>query len=1421
MMLIALWSASAWAQAFLLNDGMTLVQGPLLDTAAGLEAIDPSGAAWEPGAGRLYVVDSEIDEVDGADAPNLFEVDPAKLRVTKRWRLSTSEPTGITWCAGAFFVVDDDTRQLIRYADGRRGDDDWAPDAPPVELREMDPPINNPEGVTCDTGRGQLMVLDVIDAERSIIAEFDPDDLGAPPRRFPLEDTPGKPRGLVYVPDSETLLIVSPGERGAEPSAEPGLRVSAPRTRGGGAVAEFGRSKSGWGLLSSRRLGDTVPPLRRPMGIALRPQAGGVDATLFVLDAGVDNAQDAASRDGRLYTFDLKESTSALSVVISGGISRGDYQAGQVWVLAEYLKKVRRERETFEALYLHPDRLVVTGASAGSVNALLLSIDLTTAGAQPVPEESIYFRTWMPLGLNDEEKSIDFHPEQFYSPDAMIEKTRPLGDTTSPFAPYGALDHEKPYRLNQWGQPLHEGGLISHEWIRGAIAEMERTFEGPASCEDDCYDEIALGVAVDRLTADSDELGATREVIESFGFLVNKHPPDDPPRTIGALTLECPEGLDPCDFDELELSPSGGRAVRPQADDDSAAVVVVKEGQYGEMRFRDVGWHVMPSSGIPLAFPLKTMACEEFLSRSLEPRSVCHHRAGAQDEPLTFIDGGTFDGNPLHLANALARPVDLKGAPVEGAEQIRFILLDPDFSTSRVPAPVRGLATPSERVLSMGRFISTARLQAITQYYRDHGRDRDATLFVPTLSKPLSDNLGAFFGFVDRSFRVFDFYAGVFDMRYSLEERFRDAEAEGRLREGVRADLAPPPVESVAYQAVAELLRRAQRPGPGNWKSDWADPDPAARERVQREIHAAIDEALAPDPALLEDLERAGAAELVDPHGGPLPSDYYFQSPAYPADLMRENLRAIARVAIFQILETAVGGEPYNLDWIIAELSHPVRFDLPEGGVGEPFVFRAYDLGQRENRSRPRLDDLLRARLSWLAGEVTERELALEGFGPNLGMVTLRNMLLGPPAQLTLLSGSPIYPGPLLTVGGEIDWYFRKAPALGVGVRVMRGWFDSSRDEVKGEESSPKGGVYTEGAQALDVRFILVPRMLGRSQQPVLAPLNGWLAVEAGFFVRALWIDGGEGAADSAAPGAPADLGEAYGNPIWWTGQPLVSADHWNAYWALDSRLTLAGLLSFDLQLLGVPELDPLRLPLRGLIGLRLPFSHLDSPFNNAWTQRRWSYTRAFDPNPFVRGIKSTYFYLRLPESAQGRLRGALGVDLGSMWALGAYADWWRSAGLFGDQGPGLIGQEVRDDEHLGSVELGGDLTWRWTGKWLKAAGNTGWRGPFLETGAGVILGSACLHTADADPGACADPADADAVWNLEAPGLGWRTALGYQFRPAFGPGTRWGMLLRMGLGLHGAAMVDAQSPDPRWTPYGIRPQAVIDGGFTLRRRAR
>jgi hypothetical protein len=124
--------------------------------------------------------------------------------------------------------------------------------------------------------------------------------------------------------------------------------------------------------------------------------------------------------------------------------------------------------------------------------------------------------------------------------------------------------------------------------------------------------------------------------------------------------------------------------------------------------------------------------------------------------PVLLMDGGLFDNNPLQLAYDLAETND---------DELVIIYPDPDLAKSRdEPMVSPHIADP--RTAEISAFISSVRLQAVANFRRTHSA---VPMVVPQRTAPISNDLAAFQGFYDTSFRIWDFYAGMTDALDFLE----------------------------------------------------------------------------------------------------------------------------------------------------------------------------------------------------------------------------------------------------------------------------------------------------------------------------------------------------------------------------------------------------------------------------------------------------------------------------------------------------------------------------------------------------------------------------------------------------------------------------------------------------------------------------
>ena len=88
-----------------------------------------------------------------------------------------------------------------------------------------------------------------------------------------------------------------------------------------------------------------------------------------------------------------------LSMVISGGVSLGAYEAGYNWAMIKMLSNIKHKSKV-----VSPKLRSVTGASAGSINALLTAMywcQKPQFTKNNTIDDNLFYSTWVELGLNE------------------------------------------------------------------------------------------------------------------------------------------------------------------------------------------------------------------------------------------------------------------------------------------------------------------------------------------------------------------------------------------------------------------------------------------------------------------------------------------------------------------------------------------------------------------------------------------------------------------------------------------------------------------------------------------------------------------------------------------------------------------------------------------------------------------------------------------------------------------------------------------------------------------------------------------------------------------------------------------------------------------------------------------------------------
>jgi hypothetical protein len=257
---------------------------------------DPSGIAWDPGANRFVISDSEVEEMAIFQGANLFELN-LQGGLTGTGDVSvpapgySNEPTGLSFdpASGHLFLTDDIQRKVFRIAQGPDGDFGTADDTMVGSFDTAAFGNNDPEDVAFDTDTGHLFMADGSGRE---VYQISPGGNGA---------FDGVPPGGddVLVNHFDTAQYGSTGSEGlAYDSARNTLLVVDPSTK-----KIFETTKAG-SLLNTIDLSVANP--RHAEDVVLAPSlAQPQQMNMYVVARGQDNNANPNENDGKMHELSV------------------------------------------------------------------------------------------------------------------------------------------------------------------------------------------------------------------------------------------------------------------------------------------------------------------------------------------------------------------------------------------------------------------------------------------------------------------------------------------------------------------------------------------------------------------------------------------------------------------------------------------------------------------------------------------------------------------------------------------------------------------------------------------------------------------------------------------------------------------------------------------------------------------------------------------------------------------------------------------------------------------------------------------------------------------------------------------------------------------------------------------------------------
>ena len=360
-----------------------------------------------------------------------------------------------------------------------------------------------------------------------------------------------------------------------------------------------------------------------------------------------------------------------VSIVISGGVSLGAYQAGYNWATIRLLHAAHHK-----STIVRPHLRSVAGASAGSINALLTAMSWCQDESIPYKnsvDDNLFYDTWVDLGLED----------------LIIEGKDPVNKST--LFSRKKLQEKADKIIEHLNKPIYRSGC-----------------------------EIPLGISVTKVTPIIEKLQGIQIKNQNFSI---------------PLTLKT---------DHKKASIHNKKM--PASTD---FYLSIPEIERKKEKIIDV---LFASSAFPGAF---------------QQVKLEYDYQGKQDSDY-FIDGATYDNIPLQLSIELNK------------KSKYFIYMDPS-NTRKQPKKQE----QAKEKIPMGFFNANAMpllnsleiFQSMKLYQALHLYFKDSSSRVLVLSSrhhPLAGKFLEHFGaFLDKNFRIYDYYVGVYDGIYHLAETMK------------------------------------------------------------------------------------------------------------------------------------------------------------------------------------------------------------------------------------------------------------------------------------------------------------------------------------------------------------------------------------------------------------------------------------------------------------------------------------------------------------------------------------------------------------------------------------------------------------------------------------------------------------------------
>ena len=383
-------------------------------------------------------------------------------------------------------------------------------------------------------------------------------------------------------------------------------------------------------------------------------------------------------------------------LTVSGGVSLGAYEGGFLY----YLLRV------MQASGLPMRVRLAAGTSAGSVNSLLALL-YSCGGLPEQPEDSLFYQTWMPLGID-----MLFAPEE-----------------------------------------VTATGALSRRWLEEVARRIDVRWQAglPSTCD------VVWGVATTRLTPRPVNLAHKRLMLprmeEKFALHIAGQGPGVPPfvRNYIDPKFGLEQAMVPHDAD----GHVGFSAIRELVFASTAVPIAFPPQQ---LRY----CHRDPPPGEPHRCLDEDALDDPFVDGALFDNTPLRHAARLAAGGLTPDANGSLVWRPMLLTHP---------PPLSPQVGFAFLTHEAtDYATEAPPgsqSPPTGALELIERLAAT--FVSTARTKELYTLLEEMPQIREM-IFLPRRHFPTAGGLmNAFLGFFEADFRLFDFTLGMYDARRMFE----------------------------------------------------------------------------------------------------------------------------------------------------------------------------------------------------------------------------------------------------------------------------------------------------------------------------------------------------------------------------------------------------------------------------------------------------------------------------------------------------------------------------------------------------------------------------------------------------------------------------------------------------------------------------